>query len=41
VTAVSPTLAEAAERSRAAAASIHFDGMQYRNDIGWRELDRA
>ncbi|MEO5510376.1 MAG: phosphoribosylglycinamide synthetase C domain-containing protein, partial [Longimicrobiales bacterium] len=41
VTAVAPTLAEAAARSRAAADSIQFDGRQYRNDIGWRELERA
>src|SRR5690606_13992386 len=40
VTAVAPTLAEAAERSRAAAESITFAGRQYRRDIGWRELAR-
>lgn len=39
-TAVAPTLAEAAGLSRAAASSIHFDGRQYRRDIGWRELER-
>ncbi len=41
VTAVAPTLAEAAARSRAAAAAIEFEGRQYRDDIGWRELSRA
>jgi phosphoribosylamine--glycine ligase len=41
VTAVAPTLAEAATRSRAAADSIQFEGRQYRSDIGWRELERA
>jgi phosphoribosylamine--glycine ligase len=40
VTALAPTLAEAAERSRAAASSIRFDGRQFRRDIGWRELAR-
>ena len=41
VTAVAPTLAEAAERSRSGAAAIEFDGKQYRRDIGWRELRRV
>lgn len=41
VTAIAPTLAEAAQRSRAAAASISFAGKQYRRDIGWRELARS
>jgi phosphoribosylamine--glycine ligase len=40
VTAVAPTLADAAQRSRAAAAAITFEGKQYRRDIGWRELER-
>jgi phosphoribosylamine--glycine ligase len=40
VTALAPTLAEAATRSRAAAARIDFDGKQFRRDIGWRELAR-
>jgi phosphoribosylamine--glycine ligase len=40
VTAVAPTLDEAAQRARAAAAAIEFDGKQYRRDIGWRELER-
>ncbi len=40
VTAVAPTLAEAARRSRAAAARIDFEGKQFRSDIGWRELAR-
>ena len=41
VTAISPTLEEAARQSRAAAASITFPGRQYRRDIGWRELARS
>ena len=41
VTAVAPTLAEAAAASRDAADAISFDGRQYRRDIGWRELDRV
>jgi phosphoribosylamine--glycine ligase len=40
VTAIAPTLQQAAERSRAAAEAIVFDGKQYRRDIGWRELAR-
>jgi phosphoribosylamine--glycine ligase len=40
VTAVAPTIAEAAQRSRVAAESIHFEGKQFRRDIGWRELAR-
>src|SRR5690606_15719094 len=41
VTGIGPTLAEAAERSRAAAAAIEFEGKHYRRDIGWRELERG
>jgi phosphoribosylamine--glycine ligase len=41
VTALAPTVARAAERSRAAAESISFDGKQLRRDIGWREIGRA
>jgi phosphoribosylamine---glycine ligase len=41
VTATAPTFADAAARSRAAAESIHFEGRQYRRDIGWRELERV
>jgi phosphoribosylamine--glycine ligase len=40
VTAIAPTLDEAAQRSRDAAAAIAFSGRQYRRDIGWRELER-
>ncbi len=40
VTGLGSTLAEAAERSRAAAEAISFEGKQYRRDIGWRELAR-
>ena len=41
VTGIGRTLAEAAERSRAAAAAIEFEGKHYRRDIGWRELERG
>jgi phosphoribosylamine--glycine ligase len=40
VTGIGATLEAAAEKSRAAAAAISFDGKQYRRDIGWRELER-
>jgi phosphoribosylamine---glycine ligase len=41
VTAVAPTVAEAAARSRAAAEHIEFDGRTFRRDIGWREIQRS
>jgi phosphoribosylamine--glycine ligase len=41
VTALAPTVAQAAERSRAAAERISFEGKQLRRDIGWREIGRA
>ena len=41
VTAVAPTLAEAAERSRDGAARTRLAGAQFRRDIGWRELART
>lgn len=41
VTALAPTVAEAAARSRAAAERIDFEGRAFRRDIGWRELARA
>ncbi|MBW3656834.1 MAG: phosphoribosylamine--glycine ligase [Gemmatimonadetes bacterium] len=41
VTALASTVAAAAERSRAAAESIRFDGRHFRRDIGWREIERA
>jgi len=41
VTALAPTVAEAAARSRAAAERITFEGRQMRRDIGWREVLRA
>jgi phosphoribosylamine--glycine ligase len=41
VTALAPTVARAAEQSRAAAERIHFDGRTFRRDIGWREVRRA
>jgi len=41
VTALAPTVAEAAERSRAAAERIEFRGRHFRGDIGRREAERA
>ncbi|HEU4631712.1 MAG TPA: phosphoribosylamine--glycine ligase [Gemmatimonadaceae bacterium] len=41
ITALAPTLAQARERSRAAAAETALEGKQYRPDIAWRELARA
>lgn len=41
VTALAPTVAEAAARSRAAAERIAFEGRHFRRDIGWREAARA
>ncbi len=41
VTALALTVAAAAERSRAAAESIRFEGRHFRRDIGWREIERA
>ncbi len=41
VTALAPRFAEAQQRSRAAAASVQFDGAQCRSDIGWRESTRS
>jgi phosphoribosylamine--glycine ligase len=40
VTALAPTIEAAAERSRAAAEAITFEGKQFRRDIGWREIRR-
>jgi phosphoribosylamine--glycine ligase len=40
VTALAPTIEEAAQKSRIAAEAIHFEGKQFRRDIGWRELAR-
>jgi phosphoribosylamine--glycine ligase len=40
VTGLGESLREAADRSRAAARSIEFEGSQFRADIGWRELAR-
>jgi len=41
VTALAPTIAAAAARSREAAAAIEFEGKQHRRDIGWREVARS
>ena len=40
VTGMGSTIAEAAERSRAVAEAIEFEGKYFRRDIGWRELQR-
>lgn len=40
VTALGPTFAAAADRSRAAAAAVAFEGAFFRSDIGWRERER-
>jgi phosphoribosylamine---glycine ligase len=40
VTGIAADMRTAAERSRWAAEQIHFEGKQYRRDIGWRELQR-
>ena len=41
VTALAPTVAEAAAKSRAAAERVRFEGAYLRRDIGWREAARA
>jgi phosphoribosylamine--glycine ligase len=41
VTGVAATFAGAQASSRAGAEAIHFDGKQFRGDIGWREQERA
>lgn len=41
VTAVAPSLIEAAELSRSHAEQVSFSGKQLRRDIGWRELTRG
>ncbi len=40
ITALAPTVLEAAERGRWAAERIHFEGCHYRRDIAWREIAR-
>jgi phosphoribosylamine---glycine ligase len=40
VTGLADDMETAAARSRWAAEAIHFEGKQYRRDIGWRELQR-
>tara|TARA_B100001123_G_scaffold19809_2_gene22029 strand:- start:6016 stop:7200 length:1185 start_codon:yes stop_codon:yes gene_type:complete len=40
VTGIGSTLAEAAGKSRDAAAAIRFEGKHFRKDIGWREMAR-
>jgi phosphoribosylamine--glycine ligase len=41
VTALAPTVALAAQRSRAACERVTFEGKVYRRDIAWREIQRA
>ena len=41
VTAVAPTVREAAAVSRAACERIAFDGKTWRRDIAWREINRS
>jgi phosphoribosylamine--glycine ligase len=38
VTALGNTIAEAQRRAYQAIGHIHFDGMHYRKDIGWRAV---
>lgn len=40
VTALGENVAQAQKRAYEAAAKIHFDGMQYRKDIGYRAINR-
>ncbi len=40
VTALGDSVRMAQKRAYEAVAAIHFDGMQYRRDIGWRAIDR-
>ncbi|HEY7086815.1 MAG TPA: phosphoribosylamine--glycine ligase [Tepidisphaeraceae bacterium] len=40
VTAVGETIADAQKRAYQAIGKIHFDGMHYRKDIGWRAITR-
>ena len=40
VTTLGDSVRMAQKRAYDAIASIHFDGMQYRRDIGWRAIDR-
>lgn len=41
VTALAPTVREAAAASRAACEQVQFDGKTWRRDIAWREIDRS
>jgi phosphoribosylamine--glycine ligase len=41
VTALGKTIADAQRRAYQAMALIHFDGMHYRRDIGWRAVGKA
>lgn len=41
VTALGATVAEAAEKAYQAVSKIHFDGMHYRRDIGWRAMKES
>lgn len=41
VTALAPTIKEAQQNALSAISHIHFEGMQYRRDIGWRAIERS
>jgi len=41
VTALADTIEQARETAYAAVSEVHFDGRQYRKDIGWRALSGA
>ena len=40
ITGLGESVEQAREKSQELAAAIHFEGKQYRTDIGWRELSR-
>jgi phosphoribosylamine--glycine ligase len=40
VTALGDKVKLAAERAYQVVGQIHFEGMQYRSDIGWRAINR-
>jgi phosphoribosylamine--glycine ligase len=41
VTGIGPTFADAQRASAELAAAVHFNGKQFRDDIGWRERARG
>ena len=40
ITCLASTIKDAQTQALEAIRKIHFDGMQYRRDIGWRAIDR-